>query len=300
MTQPPTSPAPTSPTTAPPPLPLDTVIYTDLCTDYYPWTEVMLDLEARQAVEFSGVLDAFQGGRWARFVWSRGQCLGGFTHGGQAVAWAQVHGALPRARLHLGGCLPLVSDVVWTSRAARAGTLGGHWPDMERRLEREQFYGLLVSGGQCSVWDTGQMLSGRLPQAGASCVAHSPHTPDTREALLNFWRDLLRRVNHSVPLDEPWNRACVRLSAEHPCLDPFLQDITLRGGVLRVDVGVSVGELRPALHWALRTALGDLGIGLGDLALGNLPQRPEWAAAGLGGAVAPAAPQRQTGRQVGR
>lgn len=226
----------------------------------------MLDLDIRQAGGFSGVLDAAQGGRWARFVWARGQCLGGFT---------------------VGGCLPLVSAVVWTSRAARANTLGGHWPELERQLRREQFYGLLVSGARRSVWDTGQMLTGRLPQAGERYVAYSPNTPENRERLLHFWRDLLGAVHHNVPLDAYWKQVCMRLSAEHPCLDPFLREVTLSGGVLSVDAGVGVGEFRPALHSALRMALVGLGISLNDLALGDLPNRPEWAAATL--------PRRQVG-----
>ena len=52
--------------------------------------------------------DAVQGDRWARFVWVRGQCLGGFTGGGQAVGWELVHSGLPRARVSLGECAPPV------------------------------------------------------------------------------------------------------------------------------------------------------------------------------------------------
>ncbi|WP_052195444.1 hypothetical protein [Deinococcus radiopugnans] len=289
--------APTLPPTAPPPLPLDRMIYADLCTDHYPWTEIMVDLEARQTAGFSGVLDAVQGERWARFVWARGQCLGGFTGGGQAVGWAQTHGGLPRARVRLGECPAPVSAVIWTSRAARAGQLAGRWPDTQLILKHEQFYGLLVSEELCSVWESGQVLAGQVPDSGALCVAYSPNTPENREPLLRFWRDLLAAVHHNVSLDEVWQQTCVRLSAEHPCLDPFVHDVTLRGGVLNVDPGVAVGEFRPALQTALRAALLGLGVGLDNLALGNLPSRPEWAAAGLGGPVTGAAPLR---RPVGR
>ncbi len=281
----------------PPPLPLDRMIYAGLCTDHYPWTEIMVDLEARQAAGFSGVLDAAQGERWARFVWARGQCLGGFTSGGQVVGWAQVHGGLPRARVRLGECAPPVSAVIWTSRAARAGQMAGRWPETHLILKHEQFYGLLVSEELCSVWESGQVLAGHLPDSGALCVAYSPNTPENRERLLRFWRDLLAAVHNNVALDEVWQQTCVRLSAEYPCLDPFVHDVTLRGGVLNVDPGVAVGEFRPALQTALRTALLGLGVGLDNLALGDLPTRPEWAAAGLGGPVAGAAPLR---RPVGR
>ncbi|MBB5361835.1 hypothetical protein [Deinococcus humi] len=293
MTESPAMPLPTTP----PPLPLDRMIYADLCTDHYPWTEIMVDLEARQAAGFSGVLDAVQGERWARFVWARGQCLGGFTSGGQAVGWAQAHGGLPRARVRLGECSPPVSAVIWTSRAARAGQLPGRWPETHLILKHEQFYGLLVSEELCSVWESGQVLAGHLPDSGALCVAYSPNTPENRERLLRFWRDLLAAVHNNVALDEVWQQTCVRLSAEYPCLDPFVRDVTLRGGVLNVDPGVAVGEFRPALQTALRTVLLGLGVGLDNLALGDLPNRPEWAAAGLGGPVAGAAPLR---RPVGR
>lgn len=293
MTESPTLPLPT----APPPLPLDRVIYADLCTDHYPWTEIMLDLETRQAAGFSGVLDAVQGDRWARFVWVRGQCLGGFTGGGQAVTWDVTHGGLPRARVRLGECSPPVGAVVWTSRAARAGALAGRWPDTQLILKREQFYGLVVSEELCSVWESGQVLAGHLPDDGALCVAYSPNTAENREQLLQFWRHLLAAVHSNVSLDEVWQQTCVRLSAEHPCLDPFVREVTLRGGVLNVDPTVAVGEFRPALQTALRVALMTLGVSLDDLALGDLPNRPEWAAAGLGGPVAGAASQR---RQVGR
>lgn len=293
MTESPTLPSPA----APPPVPLDRTIYSGLRTDHYPWTEIMADLDTRQAGGFSGVLDAVQGDRWARFVWVRGQCLGGFTGGGQTVGWELVHSGLPRARVSLGECAPPVGAVVWTSRAARSGQLSGRWPDVQLILKREQFYGLLVSEGLCSVWDSGQVLAGRLPDDGAVCVAYSPNTHENRERLLTFWRDLLGAVAASVPLEEAWQHACVRLSAEHPCLDPFVREITLSGGVLSVDPALGVGEFRPALQTALRTALLGLGVGLQDLALGDLPNRPEWAAAGLGGSVAGATSQR---RSVGR
>ncbi|GGL66523.1 hypothetical protein GCM10010840_00520 [Deinococcus aerolatus] len=293
MTESPTLPTPA----APPPVPLDRTVYAGLRTDHYPWTEIMADLETRQSEGFSGVLDAEQGERWARFVWVRGQCLGGFTGGGQAVGWELVHGGLPRARVSLGECSPPVGAVVWTSRAARAGALAGRWPDVQLGLKREQFYGLLVSEGLCSVWDSGQVLAGRLPDTGEMCVAYSPNTPENRERLLQFWRDLLGAVHASIPLDEVWQQTCMRLSAEHPCLDPFVREITLSGGVLFVDRVLAVGEFRPALQTALRAVLLNLGINLNDLALGDLPNRPEWAAAGLGGPVLGSASQR---RQVGR
>ncbi|WP_415786705.1 hypothetical protein, partial [Deinococcus saxicola] len=277
--------------------PLDRVIYADLCTDHYPWTEVMLDLETRQAAGFSGVLDAVQGDRWARFVWVRGQCLGGFTGGGQAVGWDVTHGGLPRARVRLGECSPPVGAVVWTSRAARAGALAGRWPDTQLILKREQFYGLVISEELCSVWESGQVLAGHLPDDGALCVGYSPNSEENRERLLRFWHNLLGAVHSNVSLDGVWQQTCVRLSAEHPCLDPFAREVTLRSGVLNVDPGVAVSEFRPALQTALRVALLALGVSLDDLALGELPGQPEWAAAGLRGPVAGAAPVR---RQVGR
>ncbi|MFD1730736.1 hypothetical protein ACFSC4_06105 [Deinococcus malanensis] len=71
------------------------------------------------------------------------------------------------------------------------------------------------------------------------------------------------------------------LSDEHPCLDPFAQEVVLTNGILQVDPELELQELRPALSAALRQMMNRAGVRLADLPLGALRQRPEWLAAEL-------------------
>ncbi|OOV15383.1 MULTISPECIES: hypothetical protein [unclassified Deinococcus] len=265
----------------PVPVPADAAVYTGISTDHYPWTEVTADLAVRQSQEFSGVFDAWQGPRWARFVWTRGTLLGGFTRAGQGLGWAAATQGLPRASVSLTELSPSLSDLLWSTRAAQARALPGAWPDPRPALERERFHGLLISGPHCSFWSSGRVLGGALPLAGATCQVYSQNTEANRDALLAFWQELLGRIHRAVNLDATWRQVTIRLAEQHPCLDPFAQDVHLGGGVLSVDDEVTVNEFRPALVAALEATLARLGQRLIDLPVTDLRDRPEWMAAGL-------------------
>ncbi|MEF2278028.1 hypothetical protein V3W47_06915 [Deinococcus sp. YIM 134068] len=275
--------APTLPTPPVPPLdlPLDQAVYARLHTDHYPWTEVTLDLTVRQSQGLSGVFEAQQGTKWARFVWVRGSLRGGFTAAGD-LAWGAMTAALPRARVTLAALGPAVAELVWVCRHLKPQD-AGTWPDARGVLEDGVFSGVLLAGGACSFWEGGRPLGGSLPPTGAPC--HTLAAPGTEEAgLLAFWTEVIAATHAHTPLDEAWRAVSVRLAGAHPCLDPFAREVGVQGGRLRVEPGVSAAELRPALLAAFQGTLARLGVGVADLPLAELRARPGWAAAGLEGA----------------
>ncbi|MDB5044507.1 MAG: hypothetical protein JWQ08_557 [Deinococcus sp.] len=261
-------------------VPQDLAVYSRLSTDHYPWTEVTVDLAARQAQGFTGIFDAVQGQRWVRFVWVRGVMRGGYTAGAE-VSWANMMRGLPQATVSLQGQEPAVAEIVWSCRQAKAVSLPGTWPDLQDRLHRERFFGILVSGTASSYWESGRMLGGVLPPSGAACVTFSPPVIDDRPSLLAFWLELIAVTHRSHPLDETWRQVSIGLATDHPCLDPFAQEVRVLGGVLQVDQEVSVSELRPALLAAYRATLTRLGVRLADLPINSLREQPIWATAGL-------------------
>lgn len=269
------------------PLPPDHAVYGRLHTDHYPWTEVTVDLAARQTQGLSGVFDAQQGPHWARFVWVRGSLRGGFTASGD-VSWPATLAALPRAQVTLAAVEPAVADLVWASRTWTPQPLEGSWPGPHAALTRRQFSGVLLGGPACSFWQGGQLLGGTLPAPGTACVIlpRLPVGEGGREAVLAFWTDLIAAAHRVSPLDEAWRQVSVRLSEQHPCLDPFMREVTVQGGRLRVDPDLSTSEAQPALLAAFQATLARLGLRLADLPLADLPlaelrARPEWAACGL-------------------
>ncbi|MFC6800468.1 hypothetical protein ACFQDE_00850 [Deinococcus caeni] len=163
-------------------MPADAAVYTGISTDHYPWTEVTADLAVRQSQEFSGVFDAWQGPRWARFVWTRGALLGGFTRAGQGLSWAAATQGLPRASVSLTELSPSLSDLLWSTRAAQARALPGAWPDPRAALERERFHGLLISGPHCSFWSSGRVLGARCRWSArpVRCTRRTPKPTGTR------------------------------------------------------------------------------------------------------------------------
>jgi len=262
-------------------VPPDRAVYARLLTDHYPWTEVTVDLAARQAQGLSGVFDAQQGGRWARFVWVGGVLRGGFTAGGE-VGWATALAALPRAEVSLTALDPAVAERVWTSRTLEPQPLDGAWPGPRAVLEGQGFSGVLLGAGACSFWSAGQVAGGRLPDPGAVCeVLAEPVGPAYGPALLDFWAELIATAHRHAPLDEAWRQVSLRLAGEHPCLDPFAREVTVQGGRLTLDPELPPGEAQPALLSAFQATLARLGLRLADLPVGGLRAQPEWAAAGL-------------------
>lgn len=262
-------------------VPLDAAVYSAISTDHYPWTDVTADLGVRQGQGFTGVLDAWQGSRWARFLWNQGALLGGYTHGGQPVTWTTVMQGLPRARVSLVELSTRLVELLWTTRDVEGRPAPGSWPQTQQALERAHYHGLLVSGAACSYWLSGRLMTGTLPEAGAGAWLFTPHSEANRAGLISFWQELLAVTHRAQPLDAAWQDVTMRLADEHPCLDPFAQDVTFQAGQLTIDDDVPVDEFRPALSAALRGVLSRLGLRLVDLPITNLRDRPEWAASGL-------------------
>ncbi|MFC3835495.1 MULTISPECIES: hypothetical protein [Deinococcus] len=277
MTPPDTLPA----TTEPLPAPEDQAVYLGLSTDHYPWTDITIDLAVRQGQGLSGIFDARQDGRWARFVWLRGELLGGFTWGGQEVTWATATLALPRAHVSLTVQEPRVVQLLWSSRSSTPQPLAEPWPGVQEGLQRDMFTGVVLGGGHSSYWEAGQIQAGTVPPPGTACLTITPYSEISAAQLAGFWQALLVTVNRSVPLETTWREVCTRLCSTYDCLDPFAQEIVLRGGHLFVDPELSLQQIRPALLAALRGTLSRLGVRLNDLPLMELRARPEWTAAGL-------------------
>lgn len=269
-------------------VPRDRAVYTQLLTDHYPWTEVTVDLAARQAQGLSGVFDAQQEGTWARFVWVGGRLCGGFTAAGD-VGWPAMLAALPRAEISLIPLDPATAELLWTSRTLEPQPLEGAWPDPAPLLERQGFSGVLLGGGACSFWSGGRVAEGKLPQPGSLCAVLSAQPLLPAQALgaveaaaqLAFWADLIATAHRHTPLDEAWRQVSVRLAGEHPCLDPFAQEVTVQQGRLTLDPDLPPAEAQPALLDAFQATLARLGLRLADLPVGALRTRREWIAAGL-------------------
>lgn len=264
------------------PLPTDRPVYTQLSTDFYPWTEVLTDLERRQDPEFSAVMDVQQDDRWARFVWVRGAARGGVGAGGRDVTLEAAMRGLPRAQVSLVNVDPLVAEIVWTCRTNTPRVLGNTWPAAFDELNRERFYGALLSGPNCSYWESGRVVTGALPQSGVPCVVVSPVSRLDRETFIMFWQELIALTQRANPaFSEAWRQVSMQLSAEHLVLDPFAHEVTVSGGQLRVERDVSLRELRPALLAAYQASLVRLGMRLADLPTANLRQHEVWVASGL-------------------
>ncbi|GAA5514418.1 hypothetical protein Dcar01_03173 [Deinococcus carri] len=263
-------------------VPLDRAAYVQLLTDHYPWTEVTVDLAARQAEGLSGIFDAQQGPDWARFVWVRGTLRGGFTAAGD-VTWPLAMNALPRAQVTLVPLAPAVAELVWASRTGSPQPQATHWPELQADLERQRFAGVLLHDGTCSFWEGGRAIGGTLPASGAACQTLSQLGGGAvgQAALLAFWRELIATAHRVTPLDEAWRQVSMRLADEHPCLDPFAQEVTVQGGQLRVEPELELAEVQPALLGGFQATLARLGLRLADLPITELRARPEWAAAGL-------------------
>ena len=276
---------PHPPTSAAPlrlPVPQDQVVFRRLSTDFYPWTEVLTELETLQQQGLTGVLDVEQQGRWARFVWVGGQLLGGLAASGSEVTLDVAMRGLPRARLTLTLTDPLVAEVLWDCRRTAPHPLPLPWPAVHERLQRERFQGVLLAGPHCSFWEGGRVTSGVLPPAGSTCHALSSRQQHNRELLLGTWREVLAVTARTAPrFEEVWKQVSMQLAGRHPVLDPFAGEVRLVRGELAVEEDVPMQELLPALLGAYRLSLRQLRLDLRTLPLDRVRRGPGWAATGL-------------------
>lgn len=263
------------------PVPQDRVAYSNLSTDFYPWTELLSELD-RTDQEFTAVLDMQQENRWARFVWVRGELRGGVGGAGRDVTLETAMRALPRAYISLAHVEPLIAEIIWKCRATPPRPLATVWPDAYDQLSRERFFGALISGSNCSFWESGRVITGSLPQTDVPCLIVSPLSNLDRESLVLFWEELISiTYNYNPEFDATWRQVTVELSKRYPVLDPFLRDIAVHRGRLLIEADVPTVDMRPALLAAFQTTLSRLGIRLTELPIDTLSNHPGWLAAGL-------------------
>lgn len=280
MTNPSSPPAP--PTRLP--IPQERLAYQRLSTDFYPWTEVLTDLERRLDPSFSAILDVQDQGRWARFVWVRGAPRGGVGAGGRDVPLDVTMRALPRAQVTLALVDPLVAEIVWTCRSSAPRPLAAAWPAAYDQLINERFQGALISGTHCSFWEAGRVVTGALPQSGMTCLTVSSSAGPGSVNLVPFWQKLVLATQRANPgFSEAWRQVSMQLSGEYPILDPFANEIRVINGQLQVDKDASPRELKPAMLAAYQTTLRRLGLRLTDVPAGELRRDEHWQAAGLEG-----------------
>lgn len=263
------------------PLPQDRIIYHQLSTDFYPWTEIVTELEHSDQ-EFTAVLDVQEQTRWARFVWIRGELLGGIGAGGRDVTLKVAMRALPQAIVTLTRVEPLVGDILWSCRTIQPKPLDLTWPAAYDQLDRERFRGALISGDTCSYWDGGRVVTGTMPQSGMRCMVIMPGSNLERSALIEFWQEMIALTQREhAEFDQAWREVSMQLSGEHPSLDPFVRDITVYKGRLDIDDSLSMFEMRAALLAAYQGTLVKLKVKLANLPIAHMRQRPAWVTAGL-------------------
>lgn len=275
---------PASPS-APPtrlPIPQERQVYHSLPTDFYPWTEILSDLERRLEPAFSAVMDVQDQGRWARFVWVRGAPKGGVGAGGREVPLDITMRALPRAQVSLALVDPLVAEIVWDCRTSAARPLNVPWPAAYDQLISDRFQGALISGSHCSFWESGRVVSGALPQSGMPCLVVSNAAAPSQVNVVPLWQKLVLLTHRANPnFSETWRQISMQLSTEHPVLDPFANEVRIINGQLQVDKDANPKELRPALLAAYQATLRRLNLRLSDLPLSDLRRDEAWPLLGL-------------------
>lgn len=254
-------------------------LYSGLHTDFWPWTEVLIDLGARQ--NLTGVLDIESETGRGRALWRGGQWLGGYTPGADLDLPGLMR-QFPRASLSLLPLEETVADLLWSCRHTPAQPGGSSWGMLRPKLVSQGFRGLVLGQGALSFWEAGQMLSGLEPANGElpSLVVAADRVNVTQ--LIGFWNELLAAAARSLPVASLWKTAALDLADDHPCLDPFAREVVLDGSQLRLLHQVPPEELTPAL----RAVFGDLlrrgGRRLAELPLQELRLHPLWRIAGPG------------------
>lgn len=142
---------------------------------------------------------------------------------------------------------------------------------------------------------SGAAGSDSLPSASAipgSSEADSGHSgegqsdPHDAPQLVAFFNSALALSGPAGVLETAWRAAALDLSPDHPCLDPFADEIRIEGNRLELLADVPFDELQPALLEAYRLTLANSDIRLGLLPLDTLrqQQRQMWLLSGLGSA----------------
>lgn len=263
-------------------LPTEGAIYKDLSTDFYPWTELLTDLERRQSAQWSAVLDVQDGERWARFVWAGGQARGGLAPNGSEVSLATIMQGLPRAKVTLVETQAAVADLVWNCRAVAAQPVSAGWPAAGPLLERERFTGaLLGTGGQTTFWERGKLMAGQLPTEAGDC--RIVIAPAARAAqVLEVWQQVFALTQRKYPqFGEIWRQVSLQLAGEYTILDPFDHEVYFDGQTLEITEDAPPEEVLPALQAAYAASLRRLGVKVADLPVQELREQGTWQLLGL-------------------
>ncbi len=107
--------------------------------------------------------------------------------------------------------------------------------------------------------------------------------PHDGPQLVAFFNSALALSGPANVLENAWRSAALDLSADHPCLDPFADEVRIEGNRLELLADVPFTELQPALLEAYRLTLEKADIRLGLLPLDSLrqQQRRLWLLSGL-------------------
>lgn len=261
------------------PLPQKRVIYS-LSTDFYPWTELIADLERRQQVGWSAILDVQQDERWARYIWINGADQGGFAPNGNEVAFLTIARGLPNAMVTLYEIDPAVAEVIWVCRKEVPKPASTAWPKLAVELGQSKFTGTLL-GNETSFWKGGRMVGGAMPSDDKPCYLVMTPRNEIGIAMLQFWTGLMHDSQIAQPrFTEVWRQVAVELSLEYPLLDPFDDEVELVAGKLSVNSEIDWQILHPALRISYLMTARRLGVSLADLA-GRWREHSLWEVSGL-------------------
>lgn len=265
------------------PLSTDRRAYAGLHTDHWPWPEALADLSARAA--FSGALDVQDGARLARFMWADGQALGGQLSGTdiETTELAVLMRGFPRARLTLTPTEPEVAGLLWRCRKVQPQPSNEAWATLHAKLARPSFHGVVLAGAGASFWQGGARVGGPEPLEDERPGVLTAVTELTPVSLMAFWNDVLDTVAPMTPISTHWLAAATALADDHPCMDPFAQEVILDGGQLRLLGDVPVEELSPALLATFLASLRRARLHLRDLPLARLHTHALWGVSGLAG-----------------
>ena len=145
--------------------------------------------------------------------------------------------------------------------------------------------GVLLSAAlaSSSTADSGTHNLGASPLTGSSQALEGQ--PDSFEGpqLVGFFNSALALSGPASVLETAWRAAALDLSPDHPCLDPFADEVRIEGNRLELLADVPFEELQPALLEAYRLTLEKCDIRLGLLPLDSLrqQQRRLWTLSGL-------------------
>jgi|GEM_PF-2542315 len=123
-------------------------------------------------------------------------------------------------------------------------------------------------------------------EAGSSNSVEGQTDPHDGPQLVAFFNSALALSGPVGVLETAWRAAALDLSPDHPCLDPFADEIRIEGNRLELLADVPFDELQPALLEAYRLTLAKSDIRLSSLPLDTLrqQQRQMWLLSGLGSA----------------